>query len=65
MAQFGPQELEQDITDIPPGDRVESFLCALLSLVLNRKQDVKYGTPLRPSNTKRNHGAPMLTEFQN
>lgn len=45
LSQFGPQELEQDIVDSPPGDRVENFLCALLSLVLNRKQDVKYATP--------------------
>lgn len=43
LAQFGPQELEAEITDSPPGDRVEHFLCALLGLVLNRKQDVKYG----------------------
>jgi hypothetical protein len=42
LSHFGPQELEQDITDSPPGDRVETFLCALLGLVLNRKQDVKY-----------------------
>jgi len=43
LAQFGPQELEEDITDSPPGDRVENFLCAMLGLVLNRKQDVKAG----------------------
>jgi hypothetical protein len=46
LANFGPQELEQDITDSPPGDRVESFLCAILGLVLNRKQDVKYARNL-------------------
>jgi len=38
---FGPQELETDIVDNPPGDRAEALLCALLGLLLNRKQDVK------------------------
>lgn len=38
---FGPQELETDIVDSPPGDRAEGLLCALLGLLLNRKQDVK------------------------
>ncbi|OHE96088.1 hypothetical protein CORC01_08625 [Colletotrichum orchidophilum] len=42
LANFGPQELEQDIIGNPPGERVEAFLCALLFLLLNRKQDVKY-----------------------
>ncbi|GKT46631.1 uncharacterized protein ColSpa_06812 [Colletotrichum spaethianum] len=42
LANFGPQELERDIIDNPPGERVEAFLCALLFLLLNRKQDVKY-----------------------
>lgn len=39
---FGPQELERDVVEAIPGDRVEHFLCALLGLLLNRKQDVKY-----------------------
>ncbi|OLN81462.1 hypothetical protein CCHL11_09026 [Colletotrichum chlorophyti] len=43
LANFGPQELERDIIDNPPGDRVEAFLCGLLFLLLNRKQDVKAG----------------------
>ncbi|KAK1986804.1 hypothetical protein LZ30DRAFT_249507 [Colletotrichum cereale] len=43
LANFGPQELERDIIDSPPGERVEAFLCALLFLLLNRKQDVKAG----------------------
>ncbi|KAI0168483.1 hypothetical protein BJ166DRAFT_258167 [Pestalotiopsis sp. NC0098] len=43
MANFGPQELERDVTETVPGDRVEHFLCAVLSLLLNRKQDVKPG----------------------
>lgn len=44
LAHFGPQELERDIVDPVPGDRAEHLLCALLGLVLNRKQDVKYAT---------------------
>lgn len=43
LANFGPQELERDVVEPIPGDRVEHFLCALLGLLLNRKQDVKYG----------------------
>ncbi|KAJ4304085.1 hypothetical protein N0V88_001695 [Collariella sp. IMI 366227] len=43
LANFGPQELERDIVEAIPGERVEAFLCALLSLLLNRKQDVKPG----------------------
>jgi hypothetical protein len=39
---FGPQELERDVVDTDPGDGVEHLLCALLGLLLNRKQDVKY-----------------------
>jgi hypothetical protein len=48
LAHFGPQELERDVVEAIPGDRVEHFLCALLGLLLNRKQDVKYGRPLSP-----------------
>ncbi|KAK4239981.1 hypothetical protein C8A03DRAFT_42443 [Achaetomium macrosporum] len=43
LANFGPQELERDVVEPIPGERVEHFLCALLSLLLNRKQDVKHG----------------------
>ncbi|KAB5558186.1 hypothetical protein GE09DRAFT_1221315 [Coniochaeta sp. 2T2.1] len=43
LPNFGPQELERDIVDPVPGTRVEQFLCALLGLLLNRKQDVKPG----------------------
>ena len=42
LPNFGPQELERDVTESVPGQRVEQFLCAVLSLLLNRKQDVKY-----------------------
>ncbi|KAI6785752.1 uncharacterized protein J7T54_006091 [Emericellopsis cladophorae] len=43
LTHFGPQELERDVVQTIPGDRVESFLCAILGLLLNRKQDVKPG----------------------
>ncbi|TWU76769.1 hypothetical protein ED733_004908 [Metarhizium rileyi] len=43
LAHFGPQELERDIVEAIPGDRVEHLLCAILGLLLNRKQDVKLG----------------------
>ncbi|KAI1335167.1 hypothetical protein F5Y15DRAFT_409298 [Xylariaceae sp. FL0016] len=43
LANFGPQELERDVTEFVPGERVEHFLCAVLGLLLNRKQDVKPG----------------------
>ena len=42
LAHFGPQELERDVVDTVPGEQVEQFLCALLGVLLNRKQDVKY-----------------------
>ncbi|KAI1823076.1 hypothetical protein F4861DRAFT_352213 [Xylaria intraflava] len=43
LANFGPQELERDATESIPGERMEHFLCAVLGLLLNRKQDVKPG----------------------
>ncbi|KAK3952735.1 hypothetical protein QBC32DRAFT_211904 [Pseudoneurospora amorphoporcata] len=43
LANFGPQELERDVVETIPGERVENFLCAVLGLMLNRKQDVKAG----------------------
>ncbi|TAQ90419.1 hypothetical protein B7494_g1240 [Chlorociboria aeruginascens] len=43
LPNFGPQELERDIVDTVPGEQAEQFLCALLGLLLNRKQDVKAG----------------------
>lgn len=42
LAHFGPQELERGVVDSMPGEYVEHFLCSLLGLLLNRKQDVKY-----------------------
>lgn len=48
LPHFGPQELERDVVASVPGDRAELFLCAILGLLLNRKQDVKYvGCALR------------------
>lgn len=41
LATFGPQELEREIVDSTPGDRVELFLCAILKLLLNRQQEIK------------------------
>ncbi|OBT66071.1 hypothetical protein VE03_03243 [Pseudogymnoascus sp. 23342-1-I1] len=43
LVNFGPQELERGVVDTVPGENVEQFLCALLSVLLNRKQDVKAG----------------------
>ncbi|KAG4416445.1 hypothetical protein IFR04_010423 [Cadophora malorum] len=43
LVNFGPQELERDIVESVPGEGVEHFLCAVLGLLLNRKQDVKSG----------------------
>jgi hypothetical protein len=62
LAHFGPQELERDVVEPIPGDRVEHFLCAILGLLLNRKQDVKpghYGRALEDAVTShRNQWAP-------
>lgn len=41
LAHFGPLELEQDLQQEPPAERVEHFLCVVLGLLLNRKQDIK------------------------
>ncbi|KAK5663958.1 hypothetical protein OQA88_170 [Cercophora sp. LCS_1] len=43
LPNFGPQEIESAVVETIPGERVEQFLCALLGLLLNRKQDVKPG----------------------
>ncbi|KAJ4392020.1 hypothetical protein N0V93_005640 [Gnomoniopsis smithogilvyi] len=43
LPHFGPIELEQDIQQDPPAERVEQFLCVVLGLLLNRKQDIKLG----------------------
>ncbi len=54
LANFGPQELERGVVDSLPGEHVEHLLCALLGLLLNRKQDVKYGT-LPQAHSKEDH----------
>ncbi|KAK6584584.1 hypothetical protein PZA11_002808 [Diplocarpon coronariae] len=43
LVNFGPQELERDIVETVPGEGVEHLLCAVLGLLLNRKQDIKPG----------------------
>ncbi|KAG9247105.1 hypothetical protein BJ878DRAFT_415581 [Calycina marina] len=43
LPNFGPQELEREILDVVPGEQAELFLCTILQLLLNRKQDVKPG----------------------
>ncbi|KAL1868495.1 hypothetical protein Daus18300_005929 [Diaporthe australafricana] len=53
LAHFGPIEFEQDIQQEPPAERVEQFLCVVLGLLLNRKQDIKYATvPPAPPNAR-------------
>lgn len=48
LPSFGPQELEYDLMEAVPGSRAEAFLCAVLGLLLNRKQDVKYASRPEP-----------------
>ncbi|RMY66865.1 hypothetical protein D0862_15147 [Hortaea werneckii] len=43
LSQMGPQDIERGVTDQPPSPQVESLLCALLALVLNRKKPVERG----------------------
>lgn len=42
LPHYGPQDIERGVQDSTPGDHVERLLCALLSLVLNRKKDIEY-----------------------
>ena len=42
LTHFGPQEIESGVVDTVPTPQVESLLCALLALVLNRKKPVEY-----------------------
>ncbi|MDI1491654.1 MAG: hypothetical protein OHK93_002863 [Ramalina farinacea] len=37
--------IENGVSGSPPGEQVEKLLCALLSLVLNRKKDIEYACP--------------------
>lgn len=45
LPHYGPQDIEQGVQDITPGEHVERLLCALIGLVLNRKKDVEYDFP--------------------
>ncbi|KAF1957566.1 hypothetical protein CC80DRAFT_411196 [Byssothecium circinans] len=40
---LGPQDIEQGVTQDIPSSQIESLLCALLGLVLNRKKPVEKG----------------------
>jgi hypothetical protein len=42
LPHYGPQDIENGVTDAVPGDHIERLLCALLGLVLNRKKEVEY-----------------------
>ncbi|KND95026.1 hypothetical protein TOPH_00468 [Tolypocladium ophioglossoides CBS 100239] len=68
LAHFGPQELERDVVETIPGDRVEHLLCALLGLLLNRKQDVKqrhYGRALEDAIASHKSQWPSAWEDKN
>ncbi|KAI9669798.1 MAG: hypothetical protein M1829_005053 [Trizodia sp. TS-e1964] len=43
LPHYGPQDIERGVVDTIPGEQVESLLCALLGLVLNRKKPVEKG----------------------
>lgn len=47
---FGPQDIERGVADTPPSSQIESLLCALLGLVLNRKKPVESVSPSFPPN---------------
>ncbi|KAK0871966.1 hypothetical protein LTR87_012597 [Friedmanniomyces endolithicus] len=57
LPNYGSQDIERGVTDQPPSPEVQSLLCALLSLVLNRKKPVEYvwdtHLSLGPSNERR------------
>jgi hypothetical protein len=41
LPNYGPQDIENGVSGHLPDENVERYLCALLSLVLNRKKDVE------------------------
>jgi hypothetical protein len=41
LVQFGPQDIERGVADALPSPHIESLLCALLALVLNRKKPIE------------------------
>jgi hypothetical protein len=45
LPHYGPQDIERGVSGDLPDDQVERYLCALLSLTLNRKKDVEYVIP--------------------
>jgi hypothetical protein len=45
LINIGPQDIERGIVDSIPSPPVESLLCALLGLVLNRKKPVEFVAP--------------------
>jgi len=50
---FGPQDIERGIVDPLPASQIESLLCTLLGLVLNRKKPVEFVTLLSSSESLR------------
>ena len=42
LPHYGPQDIERGLVGEYPDEHVQRLLCALLSLVLNRKKDVEY-----------------------
>ncbi|KAK9463562.1 uncharacterized protein V1516DRAFT_613924, partial [Lipomyces oligophaga] len=48
ISHFGPQDLEEGLMSSQPSSIVESFLCRILTLVLNRKKNVEPGHFTRP-----------------
>jgi hypothetical protein len=45
LAHFGPQDIERGVVDTVPSPEIQSLLCALLALVLNRKKPIEYVQP--------------------
>ncbi|KAH0544421.1 hypothetical protein FGG08_001448 [Glutinoglossum americanum] len=43
LPNYGPQDIERGVVDSVPAEEVESLLCALVGLVLNRKKYVERG----------------------
>jgi hypothetical protein len=42
LPEYGPQDIENGVVDTVPSENVELLLCALLTLVHNRKKPVEY-----------------------
>ncbi|KAM3417264.1 hypothetical protein BST61_g5521 [Cercospora zeina] len=66
--QFGPQDIERGVVDSVPSPEIQHLLCALLSLVLNRKKPVErtsYGRALEESVLSHKSQWPHKWEGQN